>query len=74
MTYSTKEIGNLVRKSRKDQHVTQKDLALTAGVGLRFISDLENGKESCEIGKILTVLQTLNISIKLEPAKRIIHE
>ena len=66
MTYTTLEIGKVVRDSRKAQHVTQKDLALTSGVGLRFISDLENGKASCEIGKVLIVLQTLNINIKLE--------
>ncbi len=70
MTYNTKEIGNLVRQARKAQQVTQKDLALTAGVGLRFISDLENGKESCEIGKVLTVLHTLSIILKLEPLKQ----
>jgi predicted transcriptional regulator len=46
---------------------TQKDLALTSGTGLRFVIDLEKGKETCQIGKVLTVLQTLGIQIALTP-------
>ena len=47
--------------------VTQKNLALTSGTGLRFIIDLEKGKETCEIGKALTVLNTLGIRMTLTP-------
>jgi CheY-specific phosphatase CheX len=42
-------------------------LALTSGTGLRFVIDLEKGKETCQIGKVLTVLQTLGIQIALTP-------
>jgi hypothetical protein len=42
-------------------------LALTSGTGLRFVIDLEKGKETCQIGKVLTVLQTLGIRICLTP-------
>lgn len=66
MTLKTRDLGDLIRKVRKSQGVTQKDLALTAGVGLRFISDLENGKETCEIAKVLIVLDTLAINVRLE--------
>jgi len=47
--------------------VTQADLALTSGTGLRFIIDLEKGKPTCQLGKVLTVLQTLGIDISLVP-------
>ena len=57
----------MVRESRKRLGVTQKDLALTSGTGLRFVIDLEKGKETCQIGKVLTVLQTLGIKIALTP-------
>ena len=67
MAYMTREIGELVRESRKRLGVTQKDLALTSGTGLRFVIDLEKGKETCQIGKVLTVLQTLGIQIALTP-------
>ena len=54
-------IGQLVKKARKILGVTQKDLALTSGTGLRFIIELEQGKATCQIGKVLTVLHTLGI-------------
>lgn len=65
MRYTPKEIGTLIRATRKSLGVTQKDLALTSGTGLRFVIDLEKGKETCEIGKALTVLQTLGIQVTL---------
>ncbi len=67
MKYTIQEIGQLVRESRKRLGVTQKDLALTSGTGLRFVIDLEKGKETCQIGKVLTVLHTLGIRIALTP-------
>ena len=57
----------MIRESRKRFGVTQKDLALTSGTGLRFVIELEKGKETCQIGKVLTVLQTLGIRIALTP-------
>ena len=56
MKYTTADIGKLIRETRKKLGVTQKALALTSGTGLRFIIDLEKGKETCETGKMLTVL------------------
>ena len=67
MKHTAKQIGELVRQTRKALGVTQKDLALTSGTGLRFIIELEKGKPSCQIGKVLTVLQTLGIQIELTP-------
>jgi len=65
MKYTPKQIGELVKSSRKTMGVTQKDLAMTSGTGLRFIIELEQGKPTCQLGKVLTVLQTLGITIKL---------
>ena len=67
MKYTTQQIGQLIRDTRKKLGVTQKDLALTSGTGLRFVIDLEKGKETCEIGKALTILNTLGIRITLTP-------
>ena len=61
MQYTPEQIGKLIKEARKRLKVTQKSLALTSGTGLRFISDLENGKESCQLGKTLKVLYTLGI-------------
>ena len=65
MKYTTQAIGQIIRENRKRLGVTQKDLALTSGTGLRFVIDLEKGKDTCQIGKVLTVLQTLGIQIAL---------
>jgi y4mF family transcriptional regulator len=67
MALTVEEIGKQVREARKALKVTQKDLALTSGTGLRFIIELEKGKETCQIGKVLTVLQTLGIHLQLTP-------
>jgi y4mF family transcriptional regulator len=67
LQYTTGDIGNLIRGTRKKLGVTQKALALTSGTGLRFIIELEKGKETCEIGKALTVLNTLGIKVTLTP-------
>jgi HTH-type transcriptional regulator/antitoxin HipB len=67
MKYTPQDIGKLVRETRKGLGVTQKALALTSGTGLRFIIDLERGKETAEIGKVLTILQTLGIQLTLSP-------
>ena len=67
MRYTPQQIGILIRQTRKSLGVTQRELALTSGTGLRFVIDLERGKETCEIGKALTVLQTLGIKLTLTP-------
>jgi HTH-type transcriptional regulator/antitoxin HipB len=67
MRITAKQIGELVKATRKSLAVTQKDLALTSGTGLRFIIELEQGKPTCQLSKVLTVLNTLGITIKLTP-------
>lgn len=68
MINSTEKLGQVVYTVRKKLGVTQRDLALTAGTGLRFIIELEKGKPTCQIGKILQVLQVLGIKIDLSGA------
>lgn len=59
------KLGNIVKQARKEQGLTQEQLAATTGVGVRFIRELEQGKESCYIGKALTVVAMLGIDIKI---------
>ncbi|MFK8058204.1 MAG: type II toxin-antitoxin system Y4mF family antitoxin [Saprospiraceae bacterium] len=66
MLLTTETIGKTIRDTRKKMGVTQKDLALTSGTGLRFVIDLEKGKPTCQIGKVLTVLQTLGVELSLK--------
>jgi HTH-type transcriptional regulator/antitoxin HipB len=59
------QIGAAIRARRKQLRVTQKDLAMTCGTGLRFIIDLEKGKPTCQIGKVLQVFQALGIKLQI---------
>ncbi len=65
-TYRSVDVGRIVKNTRKKLGVTQRDLALTAGTGLRFIIELEQGKPTCQLEKVLTVLRTLGIKIIIE--------
>jgi len=67
MKYTPEKIGELVRTTRKSMGVTQENLAMTSGTGLRFIIEMERGKPTCQLGKVLTVLHTLGIKIELTP-------
>lgn len=67
MRYTPERIGEAVKQARNDLDVTQQSLALTAGTGLRFIIDLEKGKPTCQIGKVLAVLNTLGFTLTLTP-------
>jgi len=64
---STKAIGQIVRDRRKSQGATQADFAALCGVGVRFISDLENGKPTVELGKALQVLTCLGLELSIQP-------
>ncbi len=56
-------LGSLIRQERKDQSLTQEELAALAGVGVRFVRELEYGKESCRIGLAIQVMTTLGLSL-----------
>ena len=60
-----KDLGNSIRRARKSQGLTQEQLASTSGVGVRFVRELEHGKESCQIGKAIVVLSMLGLSLEL---------
>jgi y4mF family transcriptional regulator len=64
---SCQEIGGVIRATRKSQGATQADLASLCGVGTRFISELENGKTTAELGKVLIVMQSLGLELDLQP-------
>ena len=73
MKYTAAQIGKMIRETRKNLGVTQRSLALTSGTGLRFIIDLEKGKDTCEIGKALTILNTLGIRMTLTPPAGVVQ-
>lgn len=66
-TVTPADIGKIVRATRKDAGLRQHELAGTAGVGLRFIVDLEAGKPTAQVGKVLQVLAALGCSVEIVP-------
>jgi y4mF family transcriptional regulator len=62
---TAEEFGAAVREARKREHLTQRELALSVGTGERFIVDLENGKETVQLGKALHVAVSLGLKVEL---------
>ena len=64
---SPAEIGRIVRAARRAQGLRQDQLAGAAGVGVRFLSELERGKTTVRLAKVLAVLDALGCSVRIEP-------
>lgn len=64
---SVADLGQRVRARRRELGLTQIDLAALCGVGTRFISDLENGKPTAELGRALQVLACLGLDVAVLP-------
>ena len=62
-----REIGQLIRRTRRTQGLRQDQLAGAAGVGVRFLVELERGKPTAQLDKALAVLEALGCSIQIEP-------
>ena len=62
---SIKNISDGIRNRRKSLNLTQADCAAFCGVGIRFLSDLENGKESLHLGKVLQVMKMLGLKLHI---------
>jgi y4mF family transcriptional regulator len=62
---NSRDLGLVIRQERKSIGVTQKQLAMTAGVGLRFLIELERGKPTAQMEGVFKVLQALGIEISL---------
>ena len=64
---SPEAIGRCARARRKAQGATQAELAALCGVGVRFVSDLENGKPTAELARVLKVLGCLGLEVVIRP-------
>jgi len=64
---NSQTLGQMVRQRRLHLALTQRRAAALCGVGTRFLSELENGKETLELGKTLLVLKNLGLQLNLQP-------
>jgi DNA-binding XRE family transcriptional regulator len=61
------DIGRVIRHKRREVAAQQETAAGLAGVGTKFLSQLENGKETAELGKVLQVLKAMGLEIYIFP-------
>lgn len=62
---SAEQLGPMVRQARKQLGLTQPQLALAAGVGTRFLVDLEAGKATVRLEQVLRVINALGGELQL---------
>jgi len=62
---SPQQLGRALRAARKQLGLTQPQLALAAGVGVRFIVDLEAGKPTLRLAYVLRVIDALGGEVHL---------
>ena len=63
---NAKALGRAIRQHRKLLGLTQRDAAGLCGVGERFLSELERGKESASWGKVFQVIKRLGLRLLLD--------
>ena len=68
----TELLGEIIRSERKSRKLTQQQLGELTGTGLNFISQLERGKQTVRLDKLLEVLQALGIELHLRRGRKII--
>ena len=59
-------LGNAIRLRRKELNYTQGYISEITGLSISFLSDLENGKPTAEIGKTIEVINLLGLDILVE--------
>jgi len=72
MTKRLNPIASFIKEKRKKLNLTQIELAEKAGVGIRFIRELEQGKETLQLNKVNQVLQLFGN--EAGPVKKIIED
>ncbi len=60
-------LSPIVKSLRKQYELTQEDLSLKSGLGLRFVRDLEQGKESLRLDKVNQLLDFFNYEVIATP-------
>lgn len=63
--HTPSQLGQAIRATRKSLQLTQPQLALAAGVGVRFIVELEGGKPTVRLEHTLRVLDALGLDLHL---------
>lgn len=60
------DLGALIRSERKAQGLRQPDLAAAAGTSVRLVVEVERGKPTAQVGKVLELMRQLGLRIRVE--------
>jgi HTH-type transcriptional regulator/antitoxin HipB len=63
-----RELGLVIRQAREDRAWTQAELADRSGVSRQWLSELEGGKRTVELGRALSVVDALGLAVTIAPA------
>lgn len=63
--FGAEELGRAIKKVRKLRGLTQHGLALRTNTSVKFISNVENGKDTAHIGKVLLLVRVLDMGTQL---------
>ena len=70
MTMPYEGLGQAIRTARRGMGLTQPELAAAAGVGLRFLVELERGKPTVRLDRMIAVLEALGLELQIAPRGR----
>lgn len=60
------DLGRLIRQQRKRQRLRQTDLAAMIGASHVFLGDVEKGKPTVQLGRVLTLLDELGLTLRVD--------
>lgn len=63
-------IAEFVKEKRKEYGLTQMDLSMKSGVGIRFVRELEAGKPTVRLDKVNQVLALFEAEVGVQPKKK----
>lgn len=63
--FGVEELGRIIKKVRVMRGLTQQELAMRTNTSTKFISNVENGKDTAHIGKVLLLVRVLDLGTQL---------
>ncbi len=71
---SPKQLGNALRRFRREQKITQTELANRAGLRQGTVSQVENGLETAKLNTLMDLLRALDLEVVLQPRTKGSHK
>ena len=63
--FGVEELGQAIKRVRMQRGLTQHELAMRTNTSTKFISNVENGKDTAQLGKVLLLIRVLDMGTQL---------